>query len=148
MSLHTPRRMFSDEVKPLDFVPPAGDEADPVDLSLYSESELLALMGRIEALLPPMTMKSLNLEEELARQYQTVKALQSETLSGKEDSTKKASILSACNSALQAIIRMQNDLHNSERFKVLETLLVRYIKKLPKETVEAFLEDYANLVEG
>lgn len=145
---NTPRRMFSDEVKPLDHVPPAGDEVEKLDLSLYNTSELLALMGRIEALLPPMSMKSLNLEEELARQYQTVKALQADTLSGKEDSTKKAAILNACNTALQAIIRMQNDLHNSERFKALEALMIRYMKRLPEQTVRQFLEDYENLVEG
>jgi hypothetical protein len=140
--------MFSDEVKPLGSVPPAGDEAPKIDLSLYNVTELLALRGRIESMLPPLTMGGINLEQELAVQFQTVKALQSDTLSGNEDSTKKASMINACASSLQHIIKMQNELHNSERFKALETLLIRYMKRLPKEVVDQFLDDYANLVEG
>jgi hypothetical protein len=140
--------MFSDEVKPLDYVPPAGAEAPKIDLSLYSPSELLTLRSRIDSLLPPLSLGGLNLADELAVQYQTVKAMQADTIAGDEDSSKKAAAVNACLSALGAIIRMQNDLHNSERFKALETLMIRYMKRLPKDVVDRFMEDYANLIEG
>lgn len=119
-----------------------------VDVSLYSQTELLILRNKIDARLPPMQMASMNLEEEVVLQFMTVKALQADTLAGNNESNQKAAVVNACASALKALVNMQVEIHTAERFKKIENLMVRYIKRLPKDTAEQFLKDYSNLVDG
>ena len=119
-----------------------------IDISLYDTSELLMLRNMIDARLPPMQMRSLNLEEEVVLQFMTVKSLQAATLAGNEEANKKASVANACASALQSLVKMQVELHDAERFKKIENLMIKYIKTLPAETAQKFLDDYTNLVHG
>jgi hypothetical protein len=116
------------------------------DVSLLSQSELLALRARIDERLPTMTLQSMNLESELVLQYHTVKALQTDTLEDKYiEPNKKASVVNACASALSLIVKMQTDLYNAERFKAIETIMIRALKTLPKEAVDTFLNEYEQL---
>lgn len=144
-------RMFSDgelgDTSKSNFVPLEGSALPPneVDISLYSDTELLALRSRIDSRLPPMQMSALNLEEEVVRQFMTVKALQGEVLSSHEESNKKASVVNACAAALQALAKMQIELHDAERFKKIESLMVKHIRLLPIEVAESFLKAYSEL---
>lgn len=117
-----------------------------IDVSLYSLTELLTLRNKIDALLPPMQMSEMDLETEVVRQFMTVKALQGDTLAGHDEANKKASVVNACAAALQTLAKMQVELHNAERFKKIENLLIRHLKALPKEVADKFLADYSNLV--
>jgi hypothetical protein len=134
---------FRDEVANLDRA-----KVDPgqVDISLYSMTELLILRNRIDTLLPPMSMAEINLEEELVRQFMTVRALQADTLAGNDEANKKASVVNACASALKALAELQTNVHTAERFKRIENLLIKHIKLLPKEAADAFIEQYSQLV--
>lgn len=134
---------FSSEVKPLEG---ACLPAYEVDISLYDQGELLALRDRIDGLLPPMTMASMNLEEAIVRQFMTVKELQNKVLSGNDEPNKKASVVNACASALQTLAKLQIELHTAERFKAIENLMIKHVKALPLEQAQKFMDDYANLV--
>jgi hypothetical protein len=144
-------RMFSDgelgDESTRRIAPLEGSALPPneVDISLYNMTELLALRNRIDSMLPPMQMSKLNLEEEVVRQFMTVKALQGAVLSSNEESNKKASVVNACASALQTLAKMQVELHDAERFKKIEAMMVKYIKLLPMDIATKFLNDYANL---
>lgn len=116
------------------------------DVSLLSQSELLTLRARIDERLPPMHLSEMNLENELVLQYHTVKALQTDTMEDPVvEPNKKATVSNACASALGAIIKMQTDLHNAERFKAVEGLMIRALKTLPKDVMDKFLDDYEKL---
>lgn len=116
------------------------------DVSQLSMSELLNLRGRIDERLPSMTLDSMNLESELVLQYQTVKSLQVDTLEDDYvEPNKKASVVNACAAALGSIVKLQTDLYTAERFKSIETILIRTLKTLPKETVEKFIDEYEAL---
>lgn len=140
--------MFN-EVKPLDG---AGEEQDGIDLpdiSLFSTTELLLLRSKIDQLLPPMELSKMNLEQELVRQYQTVLALQSDTIAEERtDAAKKAAVVNATAASLQHLVKLQTDLFTAERFKAIESLLIKHLKLLPKETVEAFMKQYSQLSEA
>lgn len=143
--------MIESMPKPVPRVP-AGDQSDnkrerqAFDVSLLTTSELLNLRSRIDEALPPMKLGELNLEEELVRQFQTVRALQTETLEDKYvEANKKATVASACAATLGQIVKLQTDLYTAERFKAIEGLLIRTIRKLPLEVVEEFLNEYEKL---
>jgi hypothetical protein len=125
---------------------PKREQRKAFDVSLLSQSELLALRARIDERLPTMTLQSMNLESELVMQYHTVKALQTDTIEDQLiEPNKKASVVNACASALSLVVKMQTDLYNAERFKSIETLMIRALKTLPKETVDVFLNEYEKL---
>jgi len=117
-----------------------------LDISLYSMVELLTLRNLIDSRLPPMDINELDLEEEVVRQFMTVKGLQAQTLNGNEEANKKASVVNACSVALTSLAKLQVDLHTAERFKKIENLMIRHLKLLPKESADAFLEQYKTLV--
>jgi hypothetical protein len=144
--------MFNDdELPPLPAADPGRSEADrperrTFDVSLLSTAELLSLRGRIDERLPAMKLGSMNLEEELVLQFQTVKALQNDTLEDRfVEPNKKASVVNACASALSQIVKMQTDLHTAERFKTVEGLMIKALKTLPLETIEPFLVEYEKM---
>lgn len=140
--------MFSSEVS----VTPLNQTATrktQLDISLYSESELLTLRAKIDERLPKMEIGGIDLESELVLQFRTVQALQNETLEeDRIDANKKASVINACASALMALTKLQVEVYTSERFKQIEGLMIKYLKTLPKETADAFMHDYKNLTKG
>lgn len=116
------------------------------DVSLLSQSEIMNLMNRCREALPAMVLAEMNLEEELIVQYRTVQALQHDTLEDNfVEPNKKASVVNACGSALSQIVKLQTDLHTAERFKTIEGLMIKAIKKLPHDVLEEFLDEYERL---
>lgn len=127
-------------------IDPVGVNVSDIMLDHLTPMELYTLRGRIDAVLPTASMAELNLEEETVRQYQTVKALQANVLGGNDEPNKKASVVQACATALQMLAKMQGDVHTSERFKRIENLMIKYLKLLPVETAEAFIDQYGRLI--
>lgn len=136
--------MFNTEViMPLDV---SDVKQGGVDVSLYNVAELLELRARIDAALPPLAMKDIDLEKELVIQFYVTKQLQTDTLNDqKADPGKKASVVGACLAMLKEMTKTQIELHTAERFKAIEGLMIRAMKTLPKETVDKFLKDYESL---
>ncbi len=146
--------MFSDEVNSFKPLQRAEYEEAPeprktVDISLFNIGELFSLRARIDAMLPAMELKSMNLEMELVIQHAVTKHLQQEVIDdGNIEKNKKSMVVNSCTKALETLTKLQNDVYTSERFKTVEGLLIRYMKTLPKETVDAFLAEYKGLTNG
>lgn len=136
--------MFNEVIGPLDL----GDvKQSDVDISLYNVAELLLLRSRIDARLPSLAMKDMDLQKELVIQFHTIKQLQIDTLEDESaDPGKKASVANSCMTMLKEMTKTQIELNTAERFKAIEGLMIRAMKTLPKATVEKFLEDYRNMV--
>lgn len=141
-----------DEVKMPNGTPP-GMEQDggrkmkvSFDVSRLTQSEIINLMNRCREALPPTQLAHMNLEEELVMQYRTVQALQQDTL---EDNfiepNKKASVVNACATALAHLVKLQTELHTAERFKAIEGLMIKAIKKLPQDVMNEFLDEYERM---
>lgn len=108
--------------------------------------ELLALRAEIDGWLPAMSLKDLNLEEELVRQFLQVKALQTQVMNNDEiPANQLAQVAGQVGNSLQALVKMQADYYNIERFKGIEGLMIKHMKKLPLEVATKFVEEYENL---
>lgn len=121
-------------------------KADLVPLDEFTTQELMVLRDRLEQRLPSSEMDDMDLSKELVVQYHRIKALQTEAMNDKyEQLQKKSSVANACLSSLNALVRMQVELHTAERFKAIEALMVKYVKMLPKHVAEQFLSAYERL---
>ena len=124
--------------------PYTGDPLPNIDH--LNEGQLLTLYARVESKLPPAKLSHLNLDEELVRQLQRAKALQSAVM---EDidvaANQKAQVLNATGTALNQLINMQERLYNAERFKALELLIIEAVKAMPMAQAEKFLDAYETL---
>lgn len=115
------------------------------DLGLehYSEEDLLELLERIVVLLPASQLKDIDLEKELVLQYRQAKLLQ-QTI--REDSSipanQKAQVMNTVASTLQALVKMQTDFYTFERFKQIETALIRQLNQWPEEDTKEFFRRY------
>ena len=117
------------------------DDIDQMDVD-----ELLALKDKIEAKLPMRALKAMNLEEELVTQYMRVKALQSRVMEAEDiPANQIAQCAGQVASTLQALVKMQTEWYNAERFKKLEGLMIKHMRTLPQGAAEAFLDEYERL---
>lgn len=120
-----------------------------LDLTAYPVELLLALRAEIDEALPPMRLVSMNLEEELVRQFHTARALQTETLADRgAEANKKAQVVNTTASTLQSLIKMQSDFYAAERFKKIELLLIDTLRKFSQEDVARFFEIYERDLQG
>lgn len=125
---------------------PENDERKSFDVSQLTVEELLGLRQRIDERLPPMKLEAMDLEKELIIQYQIVKTLQSDTLEKSYvEPNKKASVVNACASALAQVVKLQTDVYTAERFKAVESLMIRALKTLSPEAAAVFLVEYEKL---
>jgi hypothetical protein len=118
------------------------------DLSYKSIEELLDLRRAIDKALPSTSLQQMNLEEELVLQYHRAMELQAKTLSSEDiPANQQAQVTNSVASILQQLVKMQSEFHTAERFKAVENLMLKYIKKLPIEVAESFLDEYERLEE-
>lgn len=111
-----------------------------------SLAERIDLYDEIKRSLPPHSLQDLDLTEELVLQFMRVKELQTSVLSNdKIPANQKAQVANAVASILGQLTKLQTDLHTAERFKAIENLMIRYMKRLPIDVVEAFIDEYERL---
>lgn len=111
-----------------------------------SLDDLRRLKSEIEAILPAESLGNINLEHELVEQYTKVKRLQDEVLEDEKiPLNQRAQMAGQVASTLQHLVKMQSEFHTSERFKAIENLMVKFMKKLPKDVAEAFLDEYEGI---
>lgn len=116
--------------------------------SLPTET-LLRYLDEIKACLPPTALVDMNMEEELIRQYQAVRALQSTIIDDLDTPVnQKAQVANSVASSLGRLAELQLSIYSSERFKRVETLLIRHLSKLPEDVAAAFINDYEQLLEA
>lgn len=108
---------------------------------------LLRYLDEIRSALPYNSLVDMNMEEELILQFQAVRALQNNILDDESvPANQKAQVANSVANVLGSIADLQNKVYSSERFKRIETLLIRHLNKLPEDVAAAFLEDYEQLV--
>jgi hypothetical protein len=119
-----------------------GDHEE-IDLDSLEIGELLDLRSKIDAKLPPLTIKDLNLEEELMLQFIRAKDLQSNIAKASDIPTnQKAQVANSVRATLSEIVKMQSELYSAEQFKRMEACLAKVLKTLPTEAQNAFFEAY------
>ena len=118
-------------------------------LDAYTLQELLDLRARIERRLPARSLKDLDLERELVLQVMALQQLQNAVIDDDDTpANQKAQTASALSAALMNLVKVQSEVHNSERMKKIESLLIDALRELPVEAVEAFLANYEQALEG
>lgn len=114
-------------------------------LEQFEAVELYSLRSHIDTLLPIASMKTLNLSEELVRQYQYVSALQVRIVVSNDDPAKKATVMNSVSSTLQHLVKMQAEFYTAERLKNIESLLIDALEELPKEVLTEFFDKYEKM---
>lgn len=108
---------------------------------------LLRYLDEIRAALPYNSLVDMDMERELILQFQAVRTLQNTILDDESvPANQKAQVANSVASVLGSIAELQNKIYSSERFKRIETLLIRHLNKLPEDVAAVFLEDYEQLV--
>lgn len=129
--------------------PPAEQGFTDRALDAYTLQELLDLRARIERRLPARSLKDLDLEAELTLQFLALQQLQNSVIDDDDTpANQKAQTASALSAALMNLVKVQSEVHNSERMKKIEAILIDTLKDLPVEAVEVFLANYEQALEG
>lgn len=119
-------------------------DADPqVNLDQLTLQQLLTLRSEIEKRLPVKNLRSISLEHELLLQHQASLELQNRVLADLDvPANQKAQCLNSTAAVLAQVIKLQSEVHTTERLKRIENKLIEALNTLPAETQEAFLETY------
>ena len=118
-------------------------------LDAYTLQELLDLRARIERRLPARSLKDLDLERELVLQVMALQQLQNSVIDDDDTpANQKAQTASALSAALMNLVKVQSEVHNSERLKRIEGIMIDTLNELPTEAAEAFLAKYEQALEG
>ena len=108
---------------------------------------LLKYLDEIKSCLPAVNLGGMNLEEELVLQFTATKALQSDVM---DDETiaanQRAQVANSVAATLQKLIDMQEKVYTLERWKSIESLMIRSLQKLPEELAEEFLVEYERIL--
>jgi hypothetical protein len=116
------------------------------DLADIPLAHLIDLHTAIKCSLPNAKLQDINLAQELVLQFMRVKELQTATLSDtKVAANQKAQVANSVAATLAQLTKLQTELHTAERLKTIEGILIRHLKTLPVEVVEAFLEEYGQM---
>ena len=110
---------------------------------------LLRCMDEIRAVLPPTNLSKMNMEEEMILQYRAIRELQNSVLD--DDSipaNQRAQVANAVAASLNKLADLQKDIYMSERFKLIENLLIRTLGKLPEDLAASFLDEYEKILQG
>lgn len=122
---------------------PTFDANPSVNLDQLTLQQLLTLRGEVEKRLPVKNLREINLARELVLQLQSNQELQNRVLADPETPANQvAQTMNSTAAVLQQLIRLQTEVHNSERLKRIEQKLIETLNTLPAEVQEAFLETY------
>jgi 3-polyprenyl-4-hydroxybenzoate decarboxylase len=117
------------------------------DLDGMDADDLLALREEIDARLPATKLSDINLAEELVLQFQKVKSMQQKALdSSAVSAQQKAAVANACSSSLAQLVKMQTELHNAERLKMIEQALIQVMRDQPEAIQLAFFDKYERIL--
>lgn len=113
-----------------------------------TQTELLDLRDKIDGKLTGINIKDVNLSQELLFQLKRAKELQSDD--SNEEGAPLNQRVQAQNSAasvIVALIKIQDKAYTSERFKRMESAVIKVVKTLPTEQQESFFKSYMSEAE-
>lgn len=126
---------------------PTFDAHPVINLDHLTLQQLLDLRNEIEQRLPAKNLRDLNLERELVLQLLSSQSLQSRVL---QDMTiaanQQAQVSNSTAAVLQQLIKLQSEVHTSERLKRIENKLIECLNTLPKGAQEAFFAVYEQIL--
>jgi hypothetical protein len=122
-----------------------GGYPDPLPgVSAYSSLELVQIRDKATAelaLREPLSLRDLDMEQELIVQMHTLKLVQGELLQKGADMV-QPTLLNAVTTSIDRLAQRQIQIYSAQRFKLVENTLLRALRSLPEETVREFLDDY------
>lgn len=111
--------------------------------------DLIEIRNEIDLCLPALTLKDLNLEQQLLLQLHAMRVLQGQVLHDPDiQLNQRATVANTVASTLNKLAEMQERMYNSERFKNVENLMVRTLSKMPEDMAKAFLDEYERILEN
>jgi hypothetical protein len=111
-----------------------------------SVAELVAMRDEIDTHLPARSLKDVNLEQELLIQYSLVKELQANVIHDDMiPANQRSQVAAQVAATLQQMVKMQTEFYNAERFKAVENVMIKAIRKLPVEVAEQFITEYEGI---
>ena len=82
-------------------------------------------------------------EQELLKLRRQAKALYADIeYDGDTPANQKAQVLNSISSVLQALVKLQAEVHSTKKVQAIELALISTMKKQPQEVYEAFLTQY------
>lgn len=122
--------------------------AEKLNLASMPQVEILRLRDECNALLPPTSIKDLDMAKELAEQFHRVKILQQEAAEDDDTPTnQRAQVANTVASTLKALVNLQAEAYNVEQFRKMEAALVRALRTLPKPQQDEFFKAYGKAAE-
>lgn len=119
---------------------------------LYAKMSVQELLRHYEELrkhLPPTALTDMDFEAALLLQLHALQELQSTELDNEElPLNQRVSLASSVSNLLGDLTKRQKEIYSSERFKRIESILIRALSKLPEETAKTFLEEYERMLES
>ena len=141
--------MFEDDEAAPSFQRKRSEKAAPFNWKSLPVDVLIKYRDEITQCLPALTLSEVNLEEELLLQFQTLRVLQTEVLNDETiPLNQRAQVANAVGNTLDRLIGAQSEVYDQERFKSIENVLIRHLRKLPEAFAEDFLKDYERVLSG
>lgn len=110
-------------------------------------SDLLMYHDEIRNLLPPLTLKEMDLEGELLMQFHAIRSVQNLVLDDESvPVNQRAQVANSVGTTLNRLAELQTSVYTSERFKRIENMLIRAVRELPPEQATKFLDTYERLL--
>ena len=116
-------------------------------MGAMSQEQLLMKRDEIDQLLTETHLKDVNLSKELLLQLKKAKLLQQKTDDDEVPANQRAQVQNSLGTILVNLAKHQQATFTSERFKRLETAVIKVVKTLPKEAQEAFFAVYMSEAE-
>lgn len=118
-----------------------------INWNLYNEEELLSIYDEVQKRLPSLKLSEMNLEKELLIQFHTVRGLQTRVMDDEDiPVNQRAQVANTVASSINKLSELQKEIYSTERFKMIEGLLIRTLTKLPEEVAEKFISDYEEIL--
>lgn len=114
----------------------------PKGLAVLSQSELLLKREEIDRLLTETHIKDINLSKELLIQLKKAKLLQQDTDNNEVPANQRAQVQNSLGSVLINLAKHQQATYTAERYKRMETALIKTLKTLPKAAQKQFFDLY------
>lgn len=114
-----------------------------------SVADLLAQRAVIDSMLPGMELGDIDLNVELVKQFRLTQALQMSVINDPDvPANQRAQVVNACAAILADLQKTQEKFYKAERFKKIEVLLIKTLRKLPVDVAQEFLNEYERTLES
>jgi len=108
---------------------------------------LVKYRDEITQALPPLALSKMNLEEEMLLQYHVLRSVQGRVMDDDDvPVNQRAQIANTVGASLAKLADLQVTLYNSERYKMVENLLIRTLNRLPEKAAATFLTEYEKIL--